>query len=47
MWAEPLREDGSSGHYGDFDRIYVDDLTRAFRRAAGLDAPDGGRGNAP
>lgn len=47
MWAEPLREDGSSGHYGDFDKIYVEDLTRAFRRAAGLEAPDGGRGNAP
>ena len=26
MWAEPLKDDLNSGHYGDFDRIYTEDL---------------------
>ena len=28
MWAEVLKDDVDSGHYGDYDRIYVEDLTR-------------------
>ena len=27
MWAESLKDDVNSGHYGDYDRIYVEDLT--------------------
>ena len=37
MWAEPLQDGESTGHYGDFDRIFIEDLTRSFRHAAGLD----------
>ncbi len=44
MWAEPLRDDENSGHYGDFDRIFIEDLTRTFRQAAGLDSPERGAG---
>ena len=42
MWAEPLRDDESSGHYGDFDRIYIEDLANQARRAAGVDSRERG-----
>ena len=27
MWAESLKDDASNGHYGDYDRVYAEDLT--------------------
>ncbi len=27
MWAESLNVDANNGHYGDFDKIYIKDLT--------------------
>jgi hypothetical protein len=27
MWAESLNDDANNGHYGDYDRIYVENLT--------------------
>ena len=26
MWAESLEEDANNGHYGDYNRVYMDDL---------------------
>jgi len=30
LWAEPLVEGPHSGHHGDYDRVYVDDLRRRW-----------------
>ena len=27
MWAESLEEDTNNGHYGDYNRVYMEDLT--------------------
>jgi hypothetical protein len=27
MWAESLRDDTINGHYGDYDKVYIEDLT--------------------
>jgi hypothetical protein len=29
MWAESLEEDENNGHYGEFDRIYVESLAQS------------------
>lgn len=31
MWAEPLKDDPASGHYGEFHKITIEDLTRPPR----------------
>jgi hypothetical protein len=42
MWAEPLKDGTDSGHYGDYGRIYIEDLTRSAREIAGADISDRG-----
>ena len=42
MWAEPLQDDDSSGHYGEFDRIYIEELAERARLTAGADAQERG-----
>ena len=31
MWAEPLEDNPSSGHYGDYNRVFVEDLIGSAR----------------
>lgn len=31
MWAESLDDDANNGHYGDYDRIYVENLTGSVK----------------
>jgi len=40
MWAEPLKDDANSGHYGDYDRIYIEELTRLGRSITVANAPE-------
>jgi hypothetical protein len=42
MWAEPLQEDESSGHYGEFDRIYIEDLAEQAKRGERADSRERG-----
>ena len=42
MWAETLKNDTDSGHYGDYGRIYIEDLTRSAREITGADIPECG-----
>ena len=42
MWAEPLKDDENSGHYGDFYRIYIEDLAGSAGRATGADISEHG-----
>ena len=30
LWAESLADQGPNGHYGDYDRVYVDSLRRRW-----------------
>jgi hypothetical protein len=42
MWAEPLQDDESSGHYGEFDRIYIEDLAEQAKRGERADSRERG-----
>jgi hypothetical protein len=37
MWAEPLKDDVNSGHYGDFGAIYIEDLTGSSGNVTDVD----------
>ena len=30
MWAESLTEDAENGHYGDYSRVYIEDIRRRY-----------------
>ena len=32
LWAESLSDQGPNGHYGDYDRVYVESLRRRWDR---------------
>jgi hypothetical protein len=37
MWAEHLKDDVNNGHYGDFDKIYIEDLMGSSGNVVGID----------